>query len=122
MKQVFFILLLFISLQSFSQSVKVPEIGLEVYNEDLGKMTWDVATKNVKELGEGWRLPTKEELENKLYPNKSKISNLKDDYYWSSSVGDNGTAWSFTFNREYAYDDYYRKETTAYVRAVRTLK
>lgn len=52
--------------------------NLEVMNKDLGKMNWDDAMKEVAELGDGWRLPTKEECLKILYPNLSKILNLKD--------------------------------------------
>ena len=37
--------------------------NLEVMTEDLeGRMTWDDAMKACADLGDGWRLPTKEEL------------------------------------------------------------
>ena len=32
--------------------------GLQIWPEDLGKMTWDEAMAEVKELGPDWRLPT----------------------------------------------------------------
>ena len=46
--------------------------NLEVMKEDLGKMKWDEAKKACENLGDGWRLPTKDEL-NILYKNKDKI-------------------------------------------------
>jgi hypothetical protein len=53
MKPVFLILLVFITCQGFSQSVKVPEIGLEVMTEDLNKITmgWYEAKKACDSLG-----------------------------------------------------------------------
>jgi hypothetical protein len=62
--------------------------NLEVYGQDLGKMSWNEGTQKVQELGDGWRLPTTEEFENILNPNKNKIPNLKqnkNDYYWTST-------------------------------------
>ena len=91
---------------------------LEVWPRDLGKMTWDEATQKVKRLGEGWRLPTKEEFENILYPNKSKIPNLKTEFYWSSTENDIYNVWPFNFtngNANYTY----HKFNSYYVRAVR---
>ena len=46
--------------------------NLEVMTEDLGEMNWDDAMKACADLGDGWRLPTKDEL-NILYKNKYKI-------------------------------------------------
>ena len=104
--------------------------NLEVMNKDLGNMNWDDAMKEVAELGDGWRLPTKEECLKILYPNLSKILNLKDvDGYWTSeeavSPYDNN-------NFDYAYyfhfgvpqlSSYFRnrKDALHYVRAVRSL-
>ena len=41
--------------------------------------TWNDAIAKCKGLGEGWRLPTLDEL-NKLYNNKDKIGGFKDSY------------------------------------------
>ena len=107
--------------------------NLEVMNKDLGKMNWDDAMKEVAELGNGWRLPTKEECLKILYPNQSKILNLKDiEGYWTSdeTVSPYDTSQE---NFEYAYyfhfgvpqlASYYknRKHALHYVRAVRDIK
>lgn len=90
---------------------------LQVWPEDLGEMNWDEATQRVKELGPGWRLPTIEEFENILYPNRHKIPELNESYYWSSSENDTNSAWSFTFLFSYAYLP--NKYFTSYVRPVR---
>jgi hypothetical protein len=94
--------------------------NLEVWNEDLGEMTWDEATKKAQELGEGWRLPTKDEFQNILFSNKSKIPNLKDEFYWSSTEVDKDIAWLFSFKKVILYPNY--KPTQEYVRAVRDVK
>jgi hypothetical protein len=61
--------------------------NLQVWPDDLGKMTWEEATERVKELGPGWRLPTIEEFDETLYPNRKEMFRvLKHNWYWSSSV------------------------------------
>jgi hypothetical protein len=134
MKQVLFILLVFISFQGFSQSVKVKEIGLEVMTKDLGIMKWEEAIKACENLGDGWRLPTIEELEKiykfeqappywdeleKIYKYKDIIGGFVYSLYWSSTVGAN-KAWTFSFNSGSAV--YYYSSTYFYARAVRALK
>lgn len=59
--------------------------SLEIAELDFPKtMNWHEAIKACNDLGEGWRLPNKEEL-NLLYKNRDKISGLKISNYWSSS-------------------------------------
>lgn len=119
MKQVLFILLVFISFQGFAQkSVKLKEIGLQVMEEHLGKMDWDEAKKMCEDLGKKWRLPTKDELY-KMYKYKDLIGGFKDDYYWSSTEGGYGDAWLFNF-RNGNFDNYV-KFNEFYVLAVRDL-
>ena len=48
--------------------------NLEIMAEDLGQMEWDEVNQKCAELGDKWRLPTKEEL-NLLYINK-------ESYWW----------------------------------------
>jgi hypothetical protein len=128
MKQVLFILLLFISFQGFSQTkIESFTIGnIKIMKTDLGEMNWFDAKKACEDLGDGWRLPTIKELE---YINKSKsfkILKLKQsyhDYYWSSTEVDDGkyNAWMFRFYIGAAYDSF-DKKNMAFVRAVRDLK
>jgi hypothetical protein len=73
--------------------IKTPDIAtvkignLEVMLEDLGEMNWEDGKKACAEIGDGWRLPTKDEL-NLLYENKDEIGGFYPEYYWSSSVGE----------------------------------
>ena len=48
------------------------------------KMYWKEAKKACNSLGEGWRLPTKDEL-NILFENKAIIGGFTENYYWSST-------------------------------------
>lgn len=94
-------------------------VRLQVANQDFShKMTWPEAKKACNDLGNGWRLPSKEELEaiyNQLH--EKGLGNFKDDNYWSSTELDDYDAWSFLFLSGNANDD--SKNGTFYVRAVR---
>jgi hypothetical protein len=64
-----------------------------------------------------WRLPTIEEFQNVLHPNKHKIPKLNNSDYWSGFDDFDDEAWIFYF-----YDgtaDYGSKDYAARVRAVR---
>ncbi len=114
MKQVLFILLVFISFQGFSQiqTVKLKGIGLEVMTKDLGKGDFTQAKELIKDFGDEWRLPTTEEVK-KICKFKDFIGGFANDYYWSStgilSFSD-GTVYNVVKSNAY------------YVRAVRSLK
>jgi hypothetical protein len=86
----------------------------EVHPEELGKMNWEDAVKAVKELGDDWRLPTIEEC---FIMYNHKV--ITTDSYWSSTEYDSSYAWYFYFTRGDA--DYYGKNFTYYVRAVRSI-
>lgn len=59
-------------------------------------MSWDDAKKACQSLGNGWRLPTKEEL-NTLYRNRSMIGNFGTYYYWSATEKSNSDVWFQSF-------------------------
>jgi hypothetical protein len=104
-----------------SSSNSTVKIGnLEVMTKNLGEMNWDDAMKACATLGDGWRLPTKEEF-NILYQNKDKIGGFNDtpynNDYWSSTEGGYGYASYFAFGSGSASSS--GKSRTLYVRAVR---
>tara|TARA_R110000868_G_C10606854_1_gene741026 strand:- start:247 stop:627 length:381 start_codon:yes stop_codon:yes gene_type:complete len=94
-------------------------VDFEVYPKDLGRMSWNEANKACANLGDGWRLPTKEEL-NIIYENKNVVGGFANDYYWSSTEYDSNYAWFQNFNYGFQYNS--NKNYTFYVRAVRTIK
>ena len=98
-------------------SIKIQEIGLEVMTKNLGAMNWEEAKKACENLGDGWRLPTKEEL-GLMYINKDKIGGFANSTYWSSTEFDANDAWLFGFFVEDAYGS--SKDSTSDVRAVRS--
>jgi len=68
------------------------------WSSDMGKMNWETARVSCASIGNGWRLPTKEELRTALFDQfKNGGSNpggfQNNTYYWSGSVYDSGTAW-----------------------------
>ena len=50
--------------------------NFEVYNEDLGSFYYADALNYINKLGNGWRIPNKEEL-NSIYKNREKYSGLE---------------------------------------------
>jgi hypothetical protein len=85
-------------------------------NDFTQKMNWGDANKACEALGDGWRLPTKKEL-NILYQNKSKVWGFERVFkeFWSSTegktLGINNQAWIQNFingdkNEEICYRKY----------------
>jgi hypothetical protein len=101
-------------------SIKLSDIGLEIMKTDLGKMDWDKAKKECENLGDGWRLPTIDELKS-IYDKKDEIGGFKkNEYYWSRTEYGKFLAWGFYFSLDDAI--YTKKYFANYVRAVRDLK
>jgi hypothetical protein len=92
--------------------------NLEVAQYDFPDiMTWYDAKIDCAKLGNGWRLPIKDEL-NILYKNKDKIRGFAGGSYWSSTEYDGNFAWNQGFVG--GFQDYYYKIDTYYVCAIRT--
>ena len=97
-------------------------------------MNWEDAKKACTELGDGWRLPTQDELETfdrfrKYHDSKEgngrlDVVNLEAYVYWSSSPFrvDSDDALTYTFSvYNSGFKDFRRKEYKWKVRAVKTL-
>ena len=82
-------------------------------------MSWGDAKKVCVSLGQGWKLPSQDEL-NSLYLSKDKIGGFKHNY-WSSTENDfNGLAWYQNFSNGFQFStNKYNKYATYYVRAIR---
>lgn len=92
--------------------------NLEIAEKDFPKlMNWEDAKKACKDLGDVWRLPTKDELD-EIYKNKKSIGGFTENLYWSSSESTNDLAWLQFFSNGYQEDD--SKFNALLVRAVRT--
>jgi len=95
-------------------------LNIEIYHKDLdGSYSWDKAIKVVEALGDGWRLPTKDEL-NQMYLEQENIGGFGAYYYWSSSEYDADNAWNQYFSN--GNQSSYNKDFNFRVRPVRNLK
>lgn len=93
--------------------------AFEVYHKDLeGLFNWTEAKRACKDLGEGWRLPTKEEL-NEMHKKKDVVGGFANTGYWSSTEADASNAWNQYFFS--GFRDSSPKHPNFNVRAVRTL-
>jgi hypothetical protein len=91
--------------------------NLQVAAHDfVEKMSWEAAKKACANLGDGWRLPTKDEL-NEMYLHKDKIGAFTLDNYWSSTENSNFYAWSQDFSSGIQNSN--SKLNPNYVRAVK---
>lgn len=91
--------------------------GLEVAQKDFPEeINWDDAGMACKVLGDGWRLPTKDEL-NLMYLYKDRIGGFANNNYWSSKDYQTTFAW-FQFFYD-GFQDVSVKSNLNFVRAVR---
>jgi hypothetical protein len=65
-------------------------------------MTWYEAMKKFQNDPDGWRLPTKEEL-NWMYKSKDTLGGFTFDFYWSSSEYSSSYAWDQNFYNGHQY-------------------
>ena len=99
--------------------IKIGNIEVAQYDFPDGRMDWNDAKKACADLGEGWKLPSKDEL-NTLYQNSYEIGGFKNSSYWSSTQLDvNGAWYQFFFDGDQNYNGKY---ATEYVRAIRALE
>jgi hypothetical protein len=124
MKKLFFLPLVLISCLCFAQDAKeiigkpVKVGNLLVAEKDfLLKFNWEEAKKVCADLGEGWRLPTKTEL-NILYKSRDKIRGFSESNYWSSDEYTKN-AWLVDFSSD--IQGYYGKWVNCNIRAVKSL-
>ena len=102
------------------------DTGLEWEADVSGPMSWDEAMKYAMELGDGWRLPTIEELKTLLDRGRtnpaSSFPEMPTYFFWSSSscAGSASIAWLVSFYNGLVLN--YVKSNTYYVRCVRDRK
>ena len=104
MKKLLIIPMLFMCSMVIGQSKKIIGNSVKIENLEVDKhdfpnrMTGDDAKAACSKLSEGWRLPTKEEL-NLLYQNKDKIGGFgKFNSYWSSTEVGGNSAFTVEFD------------------------
>ena len=97
--------------------------GKMVSLNDFGMLTWSDAKSSCRNLGSGWRLPSKAELQ-LMYQLKDKLNSVliavgdafKNDWHWSADEYSSDRAW--LVGMTYGYTDYSLKVNLKYVRAV----
>jgi hypothetical protein len=97
--------------------------NLEIYPNDFPTtMEWIEAKEACNALGDGWRLPTKEEL-NTLYQNRKNIGGFDSVNYWSSTEFAYMYAWKQNFftGIRYFKRNTGRKRYSYNIRPVRTI-
>jgi hypothetical protein len=82
-------------------------------------MTLDEANEYAKSLGDGWRLPTIEELK-EYYDNKEKFKDVF--YYWTLKVNPHGVNNAIGVSFGFGDVGYYGNANDYYVRCVREIK
>lgn len=99
------------------------ETGLEWSLENYSPHSWEEAMNICKNLGNGWSLPTIEELLSIIdYGKFSPATDLPDmltSGYWSGSAIAYGTDYAWHVNFYFGYVDYHNKPNHYYVRCVR---
>ena len=94
--------------------------SIEIAQFDLpDEVTWYNAKRECKELGKGWRLPTKDELD-KMYNNKDLIGNFVNTNYWSSTEYNSSYIWMQVFT--HGFIAITLKEGYINARAVKSIK
>jgi hypothetical protein len=103
-----------------NSGIKLSDCNLEVRAADeSGSLNWYDAKAKCESMGDGWRMPTKTELDC-LYKNKDKIGGFNRDYYWSCDRVGDWNVWVQAFNngRQFGYSG----SNSAKLRVVRTMK
>ena len=93
--------------------------NLEVMEEDLGKMSWDQALIACSNLGDGWKLPTKDELL-VIYQNKDLVGGFNSKGYWSSTPDEDNSEMAYDISFLMGVGGFNFKRTENYVRAVKS--
>lgn len=81
-------------------------------------LNWDDAVKVCASLGDGWRLPTKDELQ-LFYKSNESLSISNNNSYWSSTNFEKGYYWSQYFGDGFQYN--LSKNNYNSVRAIRDI-
>ena len=101
-----------------------PQTGKQIevaLNDFDGKIDWYKVQEAIDQLGSGWRLPTKVELEQIHKDLHLKgHGGFKLDPYWSHSDPNEENVWLFMFGDGSSYSVHYERGE-GLVRAVRTI-
>jgi hypothetical protein len=104
----------------YSENKKV-----EVYDKDLGQISYNEAVEKCKNLGDGWRLPNAHELLSMVIQLKDKgKGNFYPGMYWSIEKYRENWYWGVDFGSRdnNSYCGFFDASTKFIVRPVRTMK
>lgn len=121
-----------------NRNIKLSGLGIEIYSKDFSGMTWDLGVSNGNKLGEGWRLPSPEEMRIirslRVIPGLGNFPHYKkesDYYYWTSKEDkidwkslrmDENTLYAYFYNINDQATIATRKDNAISVRYVRDIK
>ena len=93
----------------------------QVTDDDFPEgVDWEVALNVCSSLGDGWRLPTIEELQGMYLLHKEDKQNYQNRTYWSRNRGNSMTPWDMNFiNGSVTFNGFRGKKNQ--IRAVRDL-
>lgn len=77
--------------------VLTPTLSFEVAESDLPEMEWKEARQYSLTVGDRWRLPTKEELDELYRLHQKAVGSFKFEHYWSSEGFGNNNAFAKNF-------------------------
>ena len=104
----------FVRIEALKSVKPKSSLPFEVANKRTEEpSTWYDAIEYVELLGDGWRLPTIEELD-VIYKSEN---DFEKEGYWSSTEFDYRSSWQYEFDS--GRKDYYGKTAFCYVRTVR---
>ncbi len=98
---------------------------VEVYDKDLGQMSYNEAVQKCKNLGDGWRLPNAHELFSMVIQLKDKgKGNFYPGVYWSIEKYRESWYWSVDFGSRdnNSYCQFFEVNSKFLVRPVRTMQ
>ena len=103
-----------------SFTIEINNKKIEVLNSDLtGEYQWKDAKTQCTQLGEGWRLPSLEEMNSIVDYQNNNLIDL--ETYWCDSSVDDSTAWGYKLKNGKGSSKYVYKGKSVKVRPVRSL-
>lgn len=112
-KLILFIFLSFVKIsfgqQSYFMTVDGTNKKLEVFGADFDLITYEEAKLRCQDLGDGWRIPTKEEM-NSMCIRKDRLE-LDNNWYWCKSTNTTNPAWSCNISNCSTFANYGSRNT-----------
>lgn len=96
-------------------------MSIELYYKDLGKLNWFDAIKHCEQLGNGWQMPDKNQLQlvyKEFY--KKGLCDMCNEFYWTGEQFNTQYAWSQNFDSgvQHSYTKFHKNN----VRPIRIIQ